>query len=151
MIISTSTLTFTSPLRFGIPNPLSNSKYAFHFPSFTISCFNSLSHCTKMVDQFDPLIPLHSALTPPSSWYTDSSFFDFELHRVFYSGWQAVGLFSFFLLTFYGIPILITTLLQSQDTMNRWRILGIFSLEGLSNCFINGFAYLIRLCGSFLK
>lgn len=49
------------------------------------------SHCQKLVDEFDPDIPIEKAATPPSSWYTDPSFFDFELHRVFYKGWQAVG------------------------------------------------------------
>ncbi|XP_008443631.2 choline monooxygenase, chloroplastic isoform X1 [Cucumis melo] len=45
----------------------------------------------KLVDDFDPEIPLEKALTPPSSWYIDPSFFALELDRVFYRGWQAVG------------------------------------------------------------
>ncbi|KAF2317230.1 hypothetical protein GH714_018416 [Hevea brasiliensis] len=49
------------------------------------------THCQKLVDEFDPRIPMEKALTPPSSWYTDPSFYDYELHRVFYGGWQAVG------------------------------------------------------------
>ncbi|KAJ6408019.1 hypothetical protein OIU84_011346 [Salix udensis] len=49
------------------------------------------NYCQNLVDEFDPNIPIEKALTPPSSWYTDPSFFDFELHRVFYRGWQAVG------------------------------------------------------------
>jgi len=49
------------------------------------------NYCQNLVDEFDPNIPIEKALTPPSSWYTDPSFFDFELHRVFYKGWQAVG------------------------------------------------------------
>ncbi|CAI0543808.1 unnamed protein product [Linum tenue] len=53
---------------------------------------NSLkSHCEKLVHEFDPEVPIEKALTPPSSWYTDASFYDFELDRVFYRGWQAVG------------------------------------------------------------
>ncbi|KAJ6699750.1 CHOLINE MONOOXYGENASE CHLOROPLASTIC [Salix purpurea] len=52
---------------------------------------HSDNYCQNLVDEFDPNIPIEKALTPPSSWYTDPSFFDFELHRVFYRGWQAVG------------------------------------------------------------
>ncbi|PKI52627.1 hypothetical protein CRG98_026967 [Punica granatum] len=43
------------------------------------------------IDDFDPKIPIEEAATPPSSWYTEQSFFDLELDRVFYRGWQAVG------------------------------------------------------------
>ncbi|CAN0901379.1 Choline monooxygenase, chloroplastic, partial [Linum grandiflorum] len=49
------------------------------------------SHCENLVDEFDPSIPIEKALTAPSSWYTDSSLYEFELSRVFYRGWQAVG------------------------------------------------------------
>ncbi|XP_074582107.1 choline monooxygenase, chloroplastic [Curcuma longa] len=45
----------------------------------------------RMVEAFDPKIPLVEAITPPSSWYTDSSFLDLEFERVFFRGWQAVG------------------------------------------------------------
>ncbi|XP_042496342.1 choline monooxygenase, chloroplastic [Macadamia integrifolia] len=45
----------------------------------------------RMVADFNPKIPLEEAFTPPSSWYTDPSFYDLELDRVFYRGWQAVG------------------------------------------------------------
>ncbi|OMP06320.1 hypothetical protein CCACVL1_01629, partial [Corchorus capsularis] len=58
--------------------------------------FSSISCCwsrqvESMVRQFDPKIPIEEAVTPPTSWYTDPSFYDFELDRVFYKGWQAVG------------------------------------------------------------
>ncbi|KAJ8765492.1 hypothetical protein K2173_014614 [Erythroxylum novogranatense] len=49
------------------------------------------THSRKLVDEFDPDLPLEKALTPPSSWYTEPSFYDMELNRVFYRGWQAVG------------------------------------------------------------
>ncbi|XP_021616862.1 choline monooxygenase, chloroplastic isoform X2 [Manihot esculenta] len=63
---------------------------------FKVSCcvLNPISrdsHYQKLVDEFDPRIPIEKALTPPSSWYTDPSFYEYELHRVFYGGWQAVG------------------------------------------------------------
>jgi len=45
----------------------------------------------KIVYEFDPQIPVEAAVTPPSSWYTDPSFYFFELDQVFYKGWQAVG------------------------------------------------------------
>lgn len=45
----------------------------------------------RMVEAFDPKIPLAEAITPPSSWYTDSSFLDLEFERLFFRGWQAVG------------------------------------------------------------
>lgn len=44
-----------------------------------------------LVDQFDPTIPIERAVTPPSSWYTDPSFYALELDSVFYRGWKAVG------------------------------------------------------------
>ena len=50
-----------------------------------------LIEARKLVDDFDPQIPLEKALTPPSSWYIDPSFFALELNHVFYRGWQAVG------------------------------------------------------------
>jgi choline monooxygenase len=43
------------------------------------------------VAAFDPAIPLASAVTPPSGWYTDPEFLQLELHHVFLRGWQAVG------------------------------------------------------------
>ncbi|KAJ9128410.1 hypothetical protein P3X46_035065 [Hevea brasiliensis] len=48
-------------------------------------------HCQKLVNEFEPRIPIEKTLTPPRSWYTDPSFYDYELHRIFYGGWQAVG------------------------------------------------------------
>ncbi|KAG7545672.1 Aromatic-ring-hydroxylating dioxygenase alpha subunit C-terminal domain [Arabidopsis suecica] len=59
----------------------------FHNPSrvFAVSDIN------KLVTEFDPNIRLERASTPPSSWYTDPQFYSFELDRVFYGGWQAVG------------------------------------------------------------
>ncbi|KAE9609881.1 hypothetical protein Lal_00006453 [Lupinus albus] len=53
------------------------------------SVSNTQNH--KLVDQFNPKIPIEEAVTPPTSWYTDPSFFNLELHRVFYTGWQVVG------------------------------------------------------------
>ncbi|EEF44142.1 choline monooxygenase, chloroplastic [Ricinus communis] len=49
------------------------------------------THFQNLVNKFDPHIPVEEAFTPPSSWYTDPSFYDYELHCVFYKGWQAVG------------------------------------------------------------
>lgn len=52
----------------------------------------------RLVGEFNPKIPVEEASTPPSSWYTDPHFYRFELNRVFYNGWQAVGTpFSSFL------------------------------------------------------
>lgn len=51
----------------------------------------AVSDINKLVTEFDPKIPLERASTPPSSWYTDPQFYSFELDRVFYGGWQAVG------------------------------------------------------------
>ncbi|KAM0842327.1 hypothetical protein ACQ4PT_058431 [Festuca glaucescens] len=45
----------------------------------------------RLVAAFDPAIPLASAMTPPSGWYTDPEFLRLELNRVFLCGWQAVG------------------------------------------------------------
>uniref|UniRef100_A0A0E0E5W8 Choline monooxygenase, chloroplastic n=1 Tax=Oryza meridionalis TaxID=40149 RepID=A0A0E0E5W8_9ORYZ len=45
----------------------------------------------RLVAAFDRAIPLASAVTPPSGWYTDAGFLRLELDRVFLRGWQAVG------------------------------------------------------------
>ncbi|XP_057980604.1 choline monooxygenase, chloroplastic isoform X3 [Malania oleifera] len=45
----------------------------------------------RLVQQFNPKVPVQEALTPPSSWYTRPSFLSLELDRVFYRGWQVVG------------------------------------------------------------
>ena len=45
----------------------------------------------KLVHEFNPEVPVEKVVIPPSSWYTDPSFFQEELERVFYRGWQAVG------------------------------------------------------------
>jgi choline monooxygenase len=45
----------------------------------------------RLVAEFDPAVPLASAVTPPSGWYTDPDFLRLELDRVFLRGWQAVG------------------------------------------------------------
>ncbi|XP_057748396.1 choline monooxygenase, chloroplastic [Arachis stenosperma] len=49
------------------------------------------SEAEVLVSEFNPKIPIEEAVTPPTSWYTDISFFQLELHRIFYRGWQAVG------------------------------------------------------------
>ncbi|KAF6161747.1 hypothetical protein GIB67_013824 [Kingdonia uniflora] len=45
----------------------------------------------RIISEFNPKIPLEQAVTPPSSWYTDNGYYEFEVDRVFYQGWQAVG------------------------------------------------------------
>lgn len=55
----------------------------------------SLSEGRLLVDEFNPEIPIEKAVTPPSCWYTDSSFLQLELDHVFYKGWQAVGMNDF--------------------------------------------------------
>ncbi|PQO40417.1 Rieske (2Fe-2S) protein [Bremerella cremea] len=40
---------------------------------------------------FDPTIPIESAPTPPSSWYTDPGVFAAEKRQVFEKAWIAVG------------------------------------------------------------
>ncbi|KAK9697204.1 hypothetical protein RND81_08G021100 [Saponaria officinalis] len=52
---------------------------------------NSNESTQKIVNEFDPKIPVEEALTPPSSWYTDPSFYSLELDFVFFKGWQFVG------------------------------------------------------------
>ncbi|KAJ8461366.1 hypothetical protein OPV22_034292 [Ensete ventricosum] len=65
-----------------------------------VACISSPSPSTetgisraqqRMVEAFNPEIPLAEAITPPSSWYTDPSFLALEFDRVFFRGWQAVG------------------------------------------------------------
>ncbi|KAL2553917.1 Choline monooxygenase [Forsythia ovata] len=45
----------------------------------------------KLVQEFNPKIPIEEAWTPPSSWYTDPDFYSLELDQVFYRGWHPVG------------------------------------------------------------
>ncbi|CAO2823220.1 unnamed protein product [Amaranthus hypochondriacus] len=56
---------------------------------FSSSSLQSKTH--KILHQFDPNLPLEEAVTPPSSWYFDPSFYSLELDHVFYTGWQVVG------------------------------------------------------------
>ncbi|KAG5594180.1 hypothetical protein H5410_035412 [Solanum commersonii] len=58
-----------------------------YYHSFQISC----NYTQKSVLEFDPKIPIEEAITPPSSWYTDSCFYTHELNQVFFKGWQSVG------------------------------------------------------------
>ncbi|KAG9456168.1 hypothetical protein H6P81_000676 [Aristolochia fimbriata] len=59
--------------------------------STTTPVFLSDAGRNMVLEEFDPEIPLQEAMTPPSSWYTQPSFFHLELERVFYREWQAVG------------------------------------------------------------
>ncbi|PHT42586.1 Choline monooxygenase, chloroplastic [Capsicum baccatum] len=62
-----------------------------HNPSFQkVSC-SFQDYNKKLVQEFVPKIPIEEAITPPSSWYTDASFYSHELNHVFFKGWQAVG------------------------------------------------------------
>ncbi|KAK6139794.1 hypothetical protein DH2020_026470 [Rehmannia glutinosa] len=45
----------------------------------------------RLVQEFNPEIPIEEAFTPPSSWYTDPDFYSLELNQIFYKGWQPVG------------------------------------------------------------
>ncbi|KAJ8568082.1 hypothetical protein K7X08_020804 [Anisodus acutangulus] len=62
-----------------------------HFPSFKVSSSLDYDYTQKLAQEFDPKIPIEEALTPPSCWYTDPSFYTHELNHVFFKGWQAVG------------------------------------------------------------
>ncbi|XP_057422414.1 choline monooxygenase, chloroplastic isoform X3 [Lotus japonicus] len=80
-----------------IPNLRQGEPRNLNFPNkhSTLSCCSLRSsdpHVSqKLVKHFNPNIPIEEAVTPPTSWYTDPSFFQLELDRVFYRGWQAVG------------------------------------------------------------
>ncbi|KAK1366748.1 Choline monooxygenase, chloroplastic [Heracleum sosnowskyi] len=56
-----------------------------------ISNSASISEGGLLVDEFNPKIPVEKASTPPSSWYTNPSFLELELDRVFHRGWQVAG------------------------------------------------------------
>lgn len=60
-------------------------------PSISNSTFLKSNEPHHLLKDFNPQIPLQEAQTPPSSWYTDPSFHELELHHIFYRGWQAVG------------------------------------------------------------
>ncbi|KAI3974508.1 hypothetical protein MKX01_018001 [Papaver californicum] len=89
-------------IKSSIPNPVCHHNHRKCLPKRMIICNSSSADDTsnhalfnvrtqKLVKEFNPDIPLEKALTPPSSWYTDSSFLSLEFDRVFYRGWQAVG------------------------------------------------------------
>lgn len=46
----------------------------------------------KTLRAFKRRRPIEEAETPPSAWYTDTKFAEYEFERVFGRGWQAVGL-----------------------------------------------------------
>ncbi|XP_068647576.1 choline monooxygenase, chloroplastic-like [Aristolochia californica] len=84
------------------PNPLRTEILKFHrlkapirkLPSLPIFCRSTSvmsSDDRRMVEAFDPRIPVQEAVTPPSCWYTEPSFLDLELERIFYKGWQVIG------------------------------------------------------------
>ncbi|XP_010667951.2 choline monooxygenase, chloroplastic isoform X2 [Beta vulgaris subsp. vulgaris] len=80
-------------------NNLKRQRFPFNFPNYKIQtpiklniCLSSSNQSThKIVHEFDPNIPIEEAVTPPSSWYFDPSFYSFEIDHVFYSGWRVVG------------------------------------------------------------
>ena len=45
----------------------------------------------KTLREFQRHAGIEEASTPPSAWYTDAEFADYEMDRVFGRGWQAVG------------------------------------------------------------
>ncbi|VVA22231.1 PREDICTED: choline monooxygenase [Prunus dulcis] len=80
------------PLRPKGPYLLPNPRTVFNFKASSLHNpqVSSIGAPT-LVGQFDPTIPIERAVTPPSSWYTDSSFYSLELDTLFYRGWQAAG------------------------------------------------------------
>jgi choline monooxygenase len=51
-----------------------------------------MSHSIKeLIASYDPTRSLVDASTPPSSWYTDAGFLEFEQRTVFSASWQVVG------------------------------------------------------------
>ncbi|KAL8151667.1 hypothetical protein V2J09_021475 [Rumex salicifolius] len=99
--------TFKLPVSYGLGALLSNYKFSrrnfltsFHnrprrpLKNFSVVACAAITppiSALSLVQEFDPQIPIEEANTPPSSWYTDPSFYALELDRVFYRGWQAVG------------------------------------------------------------
>lgn len=69
-------------------------------PRVTFNSDSMKSKSSELIHQFNPKIPIEKAKTPPSSWYTRPSFLQLELHRVFYTGWQAVGTYILSVITF---------------------------------------------------
>lgn len=94
---SSQTTTFSSSIskyKSKYPNNQRHRSFLVRISSSSSSSLhgnNELLFARKLVDEFDPKIPLEKAQTPPSSWYTDPSFLSLELDRLFYRGWQAVG------------------------------------------------------------
>jgi choline monooxygenase len=49
------------------------------------------STLAKMLEGFDPTLPLERASTIPCLWYTDSEIYETERHAVFDRSWQVIG------------------------------------------------------------
>lgn len=88
------------------PNKHSTNFICYSLRSSDLVLSHTLAH------HFNPDIPIEKAVTPPSSWYTDHSFFHLELDRVFYRGWQAVGQFKF--PTFFFFPFWVFFIYESK-------------------------------------
>lgn len=93
IIKTTMTMTMKNPNIIAVRNHQIFSCLRTPSCSWTSSSSDILDSAQRLVHDFDPKIPIEKAVTPPSSWYTDPSFLALELDRVFYRGWQAVGLF----------------------------------------------------------
>jgi len=94
MAMSTQLIPFTSTPRQGQLINLNFPKKSLTITRCVIR--NSDVHTSetqRLVHHFNPKTPIEEAVTPPTSWYTDPSFFHLELDRVFYRGWQVVGQF----------------------------------------------------------
>lgn len=91
MMNSTINLEFSN-LKFP-RNPYSNNSLLItnsHNPNHTsFQTSQDLAH--SFIHEFNPIIPIQEAITPPSSWYTSPSILSLEFDQVFFKGWQAVG------------------------------------------------------------
>ncbi|KAJ1433429.1 Rieske [Sesbania bispinosa] len=80
-----------------IPNLRKGQPHNLNFPNkhSTLTCCShrnsDLLVSQRLAHQFNPKTPIEEAVTPPTSWYTEPSFYQLELDRIFYRGWQAVG------------------------------------------------------------
>ncbi|KAF3591799.1 hypothetical protein DY000_02027585 [Brassica cretica] len=102
------------------------------------------SNTSNLVEEFDPEIPVERALTPPSSWYTDHQFHRDELDRVFYGGWQVVGLGRWslwcaemmmgrlMLSIMYALTMHLSWLLEVGESLALFALItdGLYSLNG---------------------
>ncbi len=107
----------TSCKRYSVKNLSSLSHYDFKSRNHSSSNTGGL---TYELSRYDGELPIHSSFTPPSTWYTEKSFFQLERESVLLNNWVAVSVWTneqpgaYKTGSFLGEPYLLTQNNQGQ-------------------------------------